>query len=42
MIAGAYVALVVLCFAYFYPIFVGWTLPYDDWSARMWLGGRWI
>ncbi|MFF5215502.1 dolichyl-phosphate-mannose--protein mannosyltransferase [Micromonospora sp. NPDC000442] len=42
VIAGAYVALVVLCFAYFYPIFVGLVLPYEDWSARMWLDGRWI
>ncbi|MGC5018632.1 dolichyl-phosphate-mannose--protein mannosyltransferase [Micromonospora sp. DT47] len=42
VIVGAYVLLVALCFAYFYPIFVGHVLPYDDWSARMWLDGRWI
>ncbi|TDC72467.1 phospholipid carrier-dependent glycosyltransferase [Micromonospora sp. KC606] len=42
VIVGAYVLLVALCFAYFYPIFVGNTLPYQDWSARMWLDGRWI
>ncbi|WP_433531373.1 dolichyl-phosphate-mannose--protein mannosyltransferase [Micromonospora sp. CA-263727] len=42
VIAGAYVVLVVLCFAYFYPIFVGQVLPYAEWSARMWLDGRWI
>ncbi|WP_446218218.1 dolichyl-phosphate-mannose--protein mannosyltransferase [Micromonospora sp. IBHARD004] len=42
IIAGAYVLLVALCFAYFYPIFVGRLLPYADWSARMWLDGRWI
>ncbi|WP_406038195.1 phospholipid carrier-dependent glycosyltransferase [Micromonospora sp. NBC_00898] len=42
LIAGAYVLLVALCFAYFYPIFVGRLLPYADWSARMWLDGRWI
>ncbi|MEV0725339.1 phospholipid carrier-dependent glycosyltransferase [Micromonospora purpureochromogenes] len=42
VIVGAYVLLVALCFAYFYPIFVGNLLPYDDWSARMWLDGRWI
>lgn len=42
VIAGAYVLLVAICFAYFYPIFVGIPLPYEDWSARMWLGGRWI
>ncbi|TDB76626.1 phospholipid carrier-dependent glycosyltransferase [Micromonospora sp. KC723] len=42
VIVGAYVLLVALCFAYFYPVFVGNTLPYQDWSARMWLDGRWI
>ncbi|MGN9807850.1 dolichyl-phosphate-mannose--protein mannosyltransferase [Micromonospora sp. BQ11] len=42
VIAGAYVLLVALCFAYFYPIFVAELLPYEDWSARMWLDGRWI
>lgn len=42
VIAGAYVLLVAICFAYFYPIFVGQIIPYADWSARMWLGGRWI
>ncbi|MEU8327060.1 phospholipid carrier-dependent glycosyltransferase [Micromonospora sp. NPDC048839] len=40
--AGAYVLLVALCFAYFYPIFVGKTIPYADWLSRMWLDGRWI
>ncbi|MBW6433093.1 phospholipid carrier-dependent glycosyltransferase [Actinoplanes hulinensis] len=39
---STYVVLVALCFAYFYPVFVGTLLPYDDWSVRMWLGGRWI
>jgi dolichyl-phosphate-mannose--protein O-mannosyl transferase len=39
---GLYVTVVALCFAYFFPIFVGQSLPYDDWSARMWLGSRWI
>ncbi|MGQ5260463.1 dolichyl-phosphate-mannose--protein mannosyltransferase [Micromonospora sp. ZYX-F-536] len=40
--AGAYVLLVALCFAYFYPIFVGTLMPYSDWLSRMWLDGRWI
>ncbi|MFC4020711.1 dolichyl-phosphate-mannose--protein mannosyltransferase [Micromonospora sp. GCM10011542] len=40
--AGAYVLLVALCFGYFYPIFVGHLMPYAQWSARMWLDGRWI
>ncbi|SCL18547.1 C-terminal four TMM region of protein-O-mannosyltransferase [Micromonospora rhizosphaerae] len=42
IVAGAYVLLVGLCFGYFYPIFVGRLMPYADWSARMWLDGRWI
>jgi dolichyl-phosphate-mannose--protein O-mannosyl transferase len=42
VVAGVYVLLVALCFAYFYPIFVGQLIPYSDWSARMWLGSRWI
>jgi dolichyl-phosphate-mannose--protein O-mannosyl transferase len=40
--AGVYVVLVVLCFAYFYPIFVGQPIPYESWQSRMWLGSRWI
>ncbi|MET0416760.1 MAG: phospholipid carrier-dependent glycosyltransferase [Actinoplanes sp.] len=36
-----YVALVAICFAYFYPIFVGQSIPYEDWTVRMWLGSRW-
>ena len=42
VVAGAYVVLVALCFAYFHPIFVGQLITYNSWSARMWLGGRWI
>ena len=42
VVAGAYVLLVALCFAYFYPIFVGQLITYNSWSSRMWLGGRWI
>ncbi|MFI1191951.1 dolichyl-phosphate-mannose--protein mannosyltransferase [Micromonospora sp. NPDC020750] len=41
IVVGAYVLLVALCFAYFYPIFVGRLLPYAEWSARIWLDGRW-
>ncbi len=40
--AGVYVLLVAACFAYFYPIYVGTTIPYADWFHRMWLGNRWI
>jgi dolichyl-phosphate-mannose-protein mannosyltransferase len=42
IVAGVYVLLVALCFAYFYPVFIGQLIPYQDWSARMWLGSRWI
>jgi len=42
VVAGAYVVLVALCFAYFHPIFVGQLITYESWSSRMWLGGRWI
>jgi dolichyl-phosphate-mannose-protein mannosyltransferase len=42
VVAGAYVILVALCFAYFHPIFVAQLMTYQSWSSRMWLGGRWI
>jgi dolichyl-phosphate-mannose-protein mannosyltransferase len=42
VIAGAYLLLVAICFAYFYPVYIGQLMSYADWSARMWLGGRWI
>jgi dolichyl-phosphate-mannose-protein mannosyltransferase len=42
VILGAYVLVVAACFAYFYPIYTGEVIPYSDWSARMWLDGRWI
>jgi dolichyl-phosphate-mannose-protein mannosyltransferase len=35
-LAGAYVLLVVVQFAYFYPIFVAELIPYSDWLRRMW------
>jgi dolichyl-phosphate-mannose--protein O-mannosyl transferase len=40
--AGAFVFAVAIIFAYFYPIYVGSTISYDGWLARMWLGNRWI
>lgn len=36
------VALVVLNFAYFYPIYTGGLLTRAEWLARMWLGNLWI
>ncbi|GID25205.1 dolichyl-phosphate-mannose--protein mannosyltransferase [Paractinoplanes brasiliensis] len=42
VVVGAYIVLVAVCFAYFYPIFTAQVIPYESWSGRMWLGGRWI
>jgi dolichyl-phosphate-mannose-protein mannosyltransferase len=42
VIVGTYMLLVALCFAYFYPIYAGDSIPYTDWFSRMWLGGRWV
>ena len=33
---GAYVAIVVVNFAYLYPVLAAQTLPYDAWRDRMW------
>jgi dolichyl-phosphate-mannose--protein O-mannosyl transferase len=42
VVAGVFVLLVALNFAYFYPIYAGESLPTADWSRRMWLGRLWI
>jgi dolichyl-phosphate-mannose-protein mannosyltransferase len=42
VVTAAFTVLVALCFAYFYPVFVGQLVPYDSWWARMWLGTRWV
>lgn len=42
IVAGTFVLLVALNFAYFYPIYTGQPIPYADWARRMWLGSRWI
>ncbi|MDR7280650.1 dolichyl-phosphate-mannose--protein mannosyltransferase [Catenuloplanes atrovinosus] len=42
VVLGVYLILVAVCFWYFYPVFVGESIPYSEWSARMWLGSRWI
>jgi dolichyl-phosphate-mannose-protein mannosyltransferase len=39
---GIYVLVVVVCFAYFYPIYTGQSIPYEAWWDRMWLGRRWV
>ncbi|WP_051450802.1 dolichyl-phosphate-mannose--protein mannosyltransferase [Actinospica robiniae] len=35
--AGTVMIGVVLLFGYFYPLYTGETIPYDDWLDRMWL-----
>jgi len=42
VLAGAYLVLVVICFAFFYPLYVAEPMTLAQWSARMWLGGRWM
>ncbi|WP_018653185.1 dolichyl-phosphate-mannose--protein mannosyltransferase [Actinomadura flavalba] len=39
--AGAFVLVVLVNFAYFYPVLSAEVLPYDVWHARMWLDS-WI
>jgi dolichyl-phosphate-mannose--protein O-mannosyl transferase len=42
IVAGAFIVLVAICFWIYYPIFVGDSIPYDDWYKRMLLGNRWV
>jgi dolichyl-phosphate-mannose--protein O-mannosyl transferase len=42
VVAGAYVVLVVACFAYFYPVYVAEPMTLAQWNARMWLGRLWM
>ena len=39
---AGFVVLTALCFAYFWPLYTGQVMPYDDWNARIWLGSNWI
>jgi hypothetical protein len=36
------VLLIAAAFAYFQPIYVGESIPYDSWWDRMLLGRRWV
>jgi dolichyl-phosphate-mannose-protein mannosyltransferase len=40
--AAAFVLLVALCFWWYYPLYVGNSIPHDDWMKRMLLGNRWV
>ncbi len=42
VIAGFFVLVVALNFAYFYPIYSGDSIPTASWVTRMWLNTRWI
>jgi len=35
-IVGTLLALIVVCFLFFFPLFVGQAIPYEDWHLRMW------
>ena len=36
-VVGVWLALVVVCFAFFYPVLAAQTIPLADWQDRMWL-----
>ena len=40
--AGTFVVLVGICFWIYYPLYVGDSIPYEDWYRRMLLGNRWV
>lgn len=40
--AGGYLLLVGLCFWWYYPLYVGWSISYDDWLKHLLLGNRWV
>ena len=40
-VSAAFVLLVALCFWWYYPLYVGNSIPYTDWLKRLLLGSRW-
>ncbi len=40
-LVGLSVLVIAMAFAYFYPVYTGEVLPYDDWKNRMWFDS-WI
>jgi dolichyl-phosphate-mannose--protein O-mannosyl transferase len=40
--AGVFVTLVAICFWIYYPLYVGDSIPYDEWYKRLLLGNRWV
>ena len=40
-IAGGIFAAIVICFVFFFPLFTGQVITYEDWTLRMWFNS-WI
>ncbi|MCL2089821.1 MAG: phospholipid carrier-dependent glycosyltransferase [Micrococcales bacterium] len=40
-VVGGVVGLIVVVGFFFYPVWTAWTIPYDQWRLRMWLG-TWV
>jgi dolichyl-phosphate-mannose--protein O-mannosyl transferase len=40
-IVGGIFALIVICFVFFFPLFTGQVITYEDWNLRMWFDS-WI
>jgi dolichyl-phosphate-mannose--protein O-mannosyl transferase len=40
-IVGGIFALIVICFVFFFPLFTGQVITYEDWKLRMWFDS-WI
>lgn len=40
-IVGGIFALILLCFLFFFPLFTGQIITYEDWNLRMWFNS-WI
>jgi len=40
-IVGGIFALILLCFLFFFPLFTGQVITYEDWDLRMWFNS-WI
>jgi dolichyl-phosphate-mannose--protein O-mannosyl transferase len=35
-IVGGIFAAIVICFVFFFPLFTGQVITYEDWNLRMW------
>ena len=42
MAVGVFLALVILNFAFFYPVLTGEVMTRPAWLMRMWFGNAWI